>query len=231
MAAKGAASRLRKELVNLHKDPPPYVRVAVDERDLLQWEYLLEGPPDSPYHGGWYHGRLRFPKEYPFKPPEIVMITPSGRFEVNTPLCLSMSSFHPETWNPMWSVGTVLTGLLSFMLEATPTTGSIESTDTYKRRLARESLAWNLARPQFRRSFPTVKAPAPTPAPPGEEEAKAHTDGAAAAAAGLVPPSVAEHIALGDKAHAAGNHAHHRTPYLSSSALSCFFGLSPVRLW
>lgn len=28
MAAKGAASRLRKELVNLHKDPPPYVRVA-----------------------------------------------------------------------------------------------------------------------------------------------------------------------------------------------------------
>ena len=110
MASKGAVSRLKKELVAVHKDPPPYIQVSVDEKDILVWDYLLEGPPNSLYHGGWYHGRLRFPKEYPFKPPEITMLTPSGRFEPRAPLCLSMSNFHPETWNPMWSVGTVLTG-------------------------------------------------------------------------------------------------------------------------
>lgn len=44
-------------------------------------------------------------------------------------LCLSISDFHPDQWNPSWSVSTILTGLLSFMLETTPTTGHIVSTD------------------------------------------------------------------------------------------------------
>jgi ubiquitin-protein ligase len=48
--------------------------------------------------GGKYHGKLIFPASYPFKPPTIMMCTPSGRFKTNTRLCLSMSDFHPETW-------------------------------------------------------------------------------------------------------------------------------------
>ena len=59
---------------------------------------------------------LRFPAEYPFRPPSIYMITPNGRFKPNTRLCLSISDFHPDTWNPSWSVSTILTGLLSFMV-------------------------------------------------------------------------------------------------------------------
>lgn len=38
------------------------------------------------------------------------------RFKTNTRLCLSISDFHPDTWNPAWSVSTILTGLLSFMV-------------------------------------------------------------------------------------------------------------------
>ena len=34
--------------------------------------------------GGYYWGKLVFPKEYPFKPPRIEMTTPSGRFQTNT---------------------------------------------------------------------------------------------------------------------------------------------------
>lgn len=44
-------------------------------------------------------------------------------------LCLSISDFHPDTWNPAWSVSTILTGLLSFMVETTPTSGSYETSD------------------------------------------------------------------------------------------------------
>ena len=46
------------------------------------------------------------------------MMTPNGRFQTNTRLCLSISDFHPDTWNPAWSVATILTGLLSFMVSA-----------------------------------------------------------------------------------------------------------------
>jgi ubiquitin-conjugating enzyme E2 J2 len=66
--------------------------------------------------------------EYPFKPPAIMMLTPNGRFVTNTRICMSMSDYHPETWNPLWSVASILTGLLSFMLEDTVTAGYMQTT-------------------------------------------------------------------------------------------------------
>lgn len=79
--------------------------------------YVIQGPPETPYEGGEYYGRITFPPEYPFKPPTIRMTTPSGRFQPDTRLCLTMSDFHPSSWNPSWSVSTILNGLLSFMVK------------------------------------------------------------------------------------------------------------------
>lgn len=120
---------------------------------MLEWHFLIEGPPDTPYAGGWYIGKLRFPPEYPFKPPAIMMLTPSGRFATGTRLCLSMSDFHPESWNPMWTVSSILTGLLSFMLEDQITTGSLQTTDEEKQQLASTSLDYNLNHVQLRAMF------------------------------------------------------------------------------
>ena len=98
-----------------------HISAQPSESNILEWHYLIHGPPNSPYHNGLYHGKLVFPRDYPYRPPAIYMITPNGRFKTNTKLCLSMSDFHPETWNPLWSVSSILSGLLSFMLEDTAT--------------------------------------------------------------------------------------------------------------
>ncbi|KAA3676214.1 ubiquitin-conjugating enzyme E2 J2 [Paragonimus westermani] len=108
------------------------------------------------FSGGYYHGKLIFPREYPFRPPSIYMITPNGRFACNTRLCLSISDFHPDTWNPAWSVSSILTGLLSFMLENTYTTGSIETSVSTKRLLAESSGEFNLNSELFCELFPDV---------------------------------------------------------------------------
>lgn len=84
------------------------------------------------------------------------MITPNGRFKTNKRLCLSISDFHPDTWNPAWSVATILTGLLSFMLETTPTLGSCESTTYEKRKYARQSLEFNMKNEVFQELFPEI---------------------------------------------------------------------------
>ena len=61
------------------QDPIPYIpRVHVNERNILEWHFLFEGPPDTPYTGGWYIAKIKFPADYPFKPPSIFMCTPSG---------------------------------------------------------------------------------------------------------------------------------------------------------
>lgn len=105
---------------------------------------MITGPPDTPYEGGQYHGVLLFPADYPFKPPAIKMMTPNGRFKTNTRLCLSISDYHPDTWNPAWNVSTILTGLLSFMVADEHTAGSITTTNEIKKNLAKQSKAYNL---------------------------------------------------------------------------------------
>jgi len=139
-----ATARLKQDFMRLQKDPVPYVTAAPLPSNILEWHYVVTGPEKTPYEGGIYHGKLVFPREFPFKPPSIYMVTPSGRFKVNTRLCLSISDFHPDTWNPAWSVASILTGLVSFMTEKTPTLGSLETSDYTKRQLALQSLEFNL---------------------------------------------------------------------------------------
>ncbi|KAK3795393.1 hypothetical protein RRG08_000704 [Elysia crispata] len=149
-----ATARLKQDYMRIMKDPVPYIQAAPLPSNILEWHYIVEGPENSAYEGGIYHGKLMFPREFPFKPPSIYMLTPNGRFKCNTRLCLSISDFHPDTWNPAWSVSTILTGLLSFMLEKSPTLGSIETSLYTKRQLAAQSGAFNLNNKTFCDLFP-----------------------------------------------------------------------------
>lgn len=158
MVSRQAQRRLQQEYKTVGANPPPYIVAKPNDENILEWHYIITGPPNTPYENGQYHGMLRFPADYPFKPPSISIITPNGRFACNTRLCLSMSDYHPDTWNPAWSVLTILTGLLSFMTGDEQTTGSIASSDPVKRKLAQDSKKWNLTEnSRFNEIFPDLK--------------------------------------------------------------------------
>ncbi|KAF3956925.1 hypothetical protein CMV_018006 [Castanea mollissima] len=154
MAEKSCVKRLQKEYRALCKEPVSHVVALPSPNDILEWHYVLEGSEGTPFAGGYYYGKIKFPSEYPYKPPGISMTTPNGRFMTQKKICLSMSDFHPESWNPMWSVSSILTGLLSFMMDNSPTTGSVNTTVAEKQRLAKSSLAFNCKNATFRKLFP-----------------------------------------------------------------------------
>ncbi|PRP76531.1 ubiquitin-conjugating enzyme [Planoprotostelium fungivorum] len=149
-------TRLKRELHMILKEPIPNIVALPNPKNILEWHYVITGPTDTPYEGGTYHGKVVFPTGYPHKPPAIYMITPNGRFEINKRLCLSMSDYHPESWNPLWSVSTILNGLLSFMLEDADTLGSVRTTTDQKRKYAQNSSKINAANPMFRKLFPEL---------------------------------------------------------------------------
>ncbi|KIW40161.1 uncharacterized protein PV06_07386 [Exophiala oligosperma] len=149
MAPSPTMRRLLKETAELSSPSsnpnPAFYAAPVSDADLHEWHFTLLGPPSpSPYEGGMYHGRITLPPTYPLKPPNFRFLTPSGRFEVNREICLSISGFHEETWMPAWGVRTALTALRSFMAEkgTAGQVGGLEASVDVRKRLARESRGW-----------------------------------------------------------------------------------------
>eukprot|EP00899_Mesostigma_viride_P024434 jgi/Mesvir1/5175/Mv15312-RA.1 len=117
--ADTAVKRLQKEYRNIQKSPVPNLVARPSATNILDWHWILWGTAGSDFEGGVYHGKIVFPKEYPFKPPAISMVTPNGRFSTNMRLCLSMSDCTYDTLFPClctWGMAVhasllVLTGL------------------------------------------------------------------------------------------------------------------------
>lgn len=108
--------------------------------------FTIRGAEGTDFAGGVYHGRILLPPEYPFKPPHILFLTPSGRFETNTKVCLSFSAYHPELWQPAWGIRLILEALISFL--PTPADGAIGALDwspQERKRLAVQSQHWECA--------------------------------------------------------------------------------------
>ena len=82
LSSTSATARLKQDYIRLIKDPVPYVAASPLPSNILEWHYVVTGPEATPYEGGVYHGKLVFPRQFPFKPPSIYMITPNGRFKV-----------------------------------------------------------------------------------------------------------------------------------------------------
>mmetsp|Transcript_9324 Transcript_9324/g.18462 ORF Transcript_9324/g.18462 Transcript_9324/m.18462 type:complete len:382 (+) Transcript_9324:81-1226(+) len=141
MSKSPSLRRIQADIRELRIDPSDQYHAAPLESDMFEWHFTIRGPADTEFEGGIYHGKILLPPEYPFKPPDIVFLTPSGRFETNTKVCLSFSAHHPELWQPAWGVRLILEALISFL--PTPADGAIGALDWTKeerKKLAKESV-------------------------------------------------------------------------------------------
>ncbi len=115
--SKMTLKRLKGDFRLLKKDPHEYFEAYPDENNILVWYFLIKGPEFSDYNGGYYLGKILHDREYPLKPPNFLMLTPSGRFIENDKICLSNSGYHSDEWSAMWNIQAILTGFLSIMLD------------------------------------------------------------------------------------------------------------------
>ncbi|CAK9111339.1 unnamed protein product, partial [Durusdinium trenchii] len=112
--SKTTSARLQRESKALAKDPPPLIRIA-HEAGQLRWHFIMEGPLESAFEGGRYWGNLDMPQDYPFQPPLVRFRTPTGRFKVDTWLCRTQLDYHPEGWQPSWTLSGFLLALLALL--------------------------------------------------------------------------------------------------------------------
>jgi ubiquitin-protein ligase len=138
--------RIQNELKLLQKDPLESVDIFPDESDIRTWYFLIRGPDDSDYKGGWYIGKLVLSENYPTTPVDFYMLTPNGRFDIEKKICLTISSYHSDQWSSIWSIQKILGAFLSVMVSDFDTGIShIKKTPLERKALAESSLSYNIS--------------------------------------------------------------------------------------
>ncbi|KAL7716999.1 UBC-like protein [Entamoeba marina] len=92
-----ASKRLQREYAIFMKESPKDKAIFIVEKSVFECHFSFKGSSDSEFSEGIYHGKFIFPYDYPKNPPEVHFLSVNGRFAVNQKICLSITSFHPES--------------------------------------------------------------------------------------------------------------------------------------
>ena len=105
--------RITNEL-KMYNQEENTIPIYNDPNDLLKIYFLIKGEKGTPYENGEYLGLIHHNREYPIKAPDLLMLTPNGRFALNKKICLTNTSYHQESWAPAgWNIRTFLEAFLS----------------------------------------------------------------------------------------------------------------------
>ena len=133
-----------KEFQNMKKDPSEDFVASPLKDDMFCWHFTIRGPPDTEFEGGLYHGIIKLPMTYPNKPPNIMFLTPNGRFDINMDVCLSMTKYHKEEWQAAWTIRSMLEAIIAFfpVREDHDAIGALESSVENRKYYAKQSVKY-----------------------------------------------------------------------------------------
>lgn len=67
--------RIMKEMKEMQTLGSWQLTAAPLDDNIYEWHFTIRGPSDTAFDGGIYHGSILLPQDYPFKPPNIVLLT------------------------------------------------------------------------------------------------------------------------------------------------------------
>ena len=110
--------RLKKEKSELNSlESSSHCSAGPVNDDVMDiWEAKLFGPDGSPYQGGVFTLDMRFPKDYPFKPPKVKFLTKVYHPNINNngEICLDILK---TSWSPALSINKLLLSILSLLTD------------------------------------------------------------------------------------------------------------------
>ena len=91
-----AQKRLQKELNEFNtEEPEGFSAGPIDDSDLFNWEASVVGPECSPFEGGTFLLKIKYRRDYPFKPPELYTTTkifhPNLNYKSGQVCCCALS--------------------------------------------------------------------------------------------------------------------------------------------
>ena len=111
--------RLKKELKTIFKDPVAFCSAGPVDNDLYTWNATIVGPSDSPFEGGIFYLKIKFPVDYPYRPPKCVFTTKVYHPNINSSgaICLDILK---DQWSPALTISKVLISITSLLCDPNP---------------------------------------------------------------------------------------------------------------
>ncbi len=88
--------------------------------DLFHWKGIIAGPPGSPYEGGVFNLDIKFPIDYPFKPPHIVFTTRIYHPNINENGNICLDILKSTGWSPALTLSKALLSICSLLTDPNP---------------------------------------------------------------------------------------------------------------
>lgn len=119
-----ALRRLKKEFKEFLDDSPFNCSGGpktdeLDKLDYYEWNATITGPQHSPYENGIFNLNITFPPNYPYKPPNIIFLTPiyHPNISKNGDICLDILK---DQWSPALTITKVLLSICSLLTDPNP---------------------------------------------------------------------------------------------------------------
>ena len=115
-----AHKRIQKELKDLENESLANISAGpINRSDLYHWQGSIMAPSESPFNGGVFFLDIRFPSDYPFKPPKLTFKTRIYHPNINSngAICLDILK---DQWSPALTISKVLLSLISLLTDPNP---------------------------------------------------------------------------------------------------------------
>ncbi|CAD6584047.1 MAG: Ubiquitin-conjugating enzyme E2 2 [Tremellales sp. Tagirdzhanova-0007] len=127
-----AKRRLIRDFKRLASDPPIGISGSPNPDNIMIWNAVIFGPPDTPFEDGSFRLTLTFSDAYPNKPPTVRFVSKMFHPNIyhNGELCLDILQ---NRWSPTYDVAAILTSVQSLLNDPNPSSpANVEAAQLYK---------------------------------------------------------------------------------------------------
>eukprot|EP00117_Sycon_ciliatum_P045244 scpid75895/ scgid32540/ Ubiquitin-conjugating enzyme E2 2; Lethal protein 70; Ubiquitin carrier protein 2; Ubiquitin-protein ligase 2 len=115
LRARQADGRIRRELEDFRRDPPPGITARPAEGSFRRVYATLQAPEGSPYEGGVFHLTYHYTRGYPNDPPKVRFTTKIFHPNINSKGEISLNILTSDGWSGRLDLAIVLLCIQSIL--------------------------------------------------------------------------------------------------------------------
>jgi len=129
MISSKLIQRINQELLWLQECP--LISAKPHEDNILVWDAVIHGPPDTAFQGGIFKLKIHLPYRYPFFQPRVEFLTEIFHPNIHkTAICVDILQ---DNWSAVLNISKVLYSIMSLLTDPNPDSPlNKEAADLYK---------------------------------------------------------------------------------------------------